>query len=332
VESNLIADPVVFLGSPTGDGKEARYLNGDAEIARVLGRSGNVIMAGNPGLADVEAEDFTLAPQSPAWKLGFKPIPFDQIGLQRDQYRTVLPVASPVIAPPSDAFFDDTQVVIRGSKRARGCTIRYTLDGSEPTSASPRYSGPLTFTRTTVLKAAAFSPGTAAGGRSPIVTAVYTAAARQPDGSVYLSSLPGLDVFCYGELKRDTNYFGGPITLAGRQFGHGVMICPQVTKDGGCGQVTYVLKGGLRKARVLRAVVGVEDTAHRDHQGSAAFAVEVCRGGKWARCYESKALKLDETADVEVDVTGAEQIRLLTTDGGDNIYSDYAVWADARIQ
>jgi hypothetical protein len=36
--------------------------------------------------------------------------------------------------------------------------------------------------------------------------------------------------------------------------------------------------------------------------------------------------------DVEVDITGAERLRLMTTDGGDNIHSDYAVWADARIQ
>jgi len=133
-------------------------------------------------------------------------------------------------------------------------------------------------------------------------------------------------------LKRDPNYFGGAIKLSGREFQRGVMICPQVTTEGGRGQVTYLLEGGLRKSRWFRAVVGVEDEAHKDHQGSAAFIVEVRRGGKWEKCYESKALKLDETANVEVDVAGADQLRLVTTDGGDNIYSDYAVWAEARIE
>jgi hypothetical protein len=110
------------------------------------------------------------------------------------------------------------------------------------------------------------------------------------------------------------------------------VICPQVLESGGRGQITYVLAGGLRKSRLLRAIVGVEDSAQADHQGSAAFVVAVYRGGKWEQLYESKVLKLGETADVEVDITGAEQLRLTTTDGGDNIYSDYAVWADARIR
>jgi len=37
------------------------------------------------------AKDFTLRPESPAWKLGFAPIPTDQIGLYRDGLRAALP-------------------------------------------------------------------------------------------------------------------------------------------------------------------------------------------------------------------------------------------------
>ena len=39
------------------------------------------------------------------------------------------------------------------------CEIRYTLDGSEPTEASPRYTGPITIGTTTVVKARAFAKG-----------------------------------------------------------------------------------------------------------------------------------------------------------------------------
>ncbi|MCX6925132.1 MAG: hypothetical protein NT154_18250, partial [Verrucomicrobia bacterium] len=39
----------------------------------------------------VQANDFTLQPDSPAWKLGFQPIPIDQIGLRRDELRVALP-------------------------------------------------------------------------------------------------------------------------------------------------------------------------------------------------------------------------------------------------
>ena len=49
-------------------------------------------------------------------------------------------------------------------------TIRYTTDGSEPTQEDPVYTGPLTFTRTTVLRAAAWEEGKL---KSPVLTAGY---------------------------------------------------------------------------------------------------------------------------------------------------------------
>ena len=42
---------------------------------------------GDPGLVAPEKGDFRLRDDSPALKLGFKPIPFDKIGLYRDEYR-----------------------------------------------------------------------------------------------------------------------------------------------------------------------------------------------------------------------------------------------------
>ena len=41
------------------------------------------------------AQDFALQRDSPAWKLGFQPIPFDQIGLYRDELRASLPGSKP---------------------------------------------------------------------------------------------------------------------------------------------------------------------------------------------------------------------------------------------
>jgi hypothetical protein len=43
-------------------------------------------------------------------------------------------------------------------------------------------------------------------------------------------------------------------------------------------------------------------------------------------------LRLGPPQQVDADITGAAQLRLLTTDGGDNIHCDHAVWAEARIQ
>jgi hypothetical protein len=43
-----------------------------------------------------QAKDFALKPDSPAWKLGFQPIPLDKIGLYRDELRSSLPASTAV--------------------------------------------------------------------------------------------------------------------------------------------------------------------------------------------------------------------------------------------
>jgi hypothetical protein len=54
------------------------------------------LIAGDPGFVDQAKADFRLRPDSRAFKLGFKPIPIDQIGLVRDEYRPAIPHASPL--------------------------------------------------------------------------------------------------------------------------------------------------------------------------------------------------------------------------------------------
>ncbi|MBP5340272.1 MAG: CotH kinase family protein [Prevotella sp.] len=51
-----------------------------------------------------------------------------------------------------------------------GQDIRYTLDASEPTAASPLYSAPLNVSSTTIVRAAVFEGGTCV---SPVLTATY---------------------------------------------------------------------------------------------------------------------------------------------------------------
>ena len=46
----------------------------------------------NPLFVDAEQMDFRLRPDSPAWDLGFEEIPFDQIGLYRNELRASWPV------------------------------------------------------------------------------------------------------------------------------------------------------------------------------------------------------------------------------------------------
>jgi hypothetical protein len=46
----------------------------------------------DPHFVDADQRNFQLRPDSPAWQLGFRKIPFEQIGLREDQWRRARPV------------------------------------------------------------------------------------------------------------------------------------------------------------------------------------------------------------------------------------------------
>jgi len=153
-------------------------------------------------------------------------------------------------------------------------------------------------------------------------------------GAIYLSDLPEQDLIAYLSCwVKDRSHQRGAISLAGKEFPKGILLHPAEGPDGrNLGQVVYNLSGSLSKARRFQATIGIEDEMERYKLGSATFIVEVMRGGKWQRLYESPVLKLgDKPLPVDVDVTGAQQLRLTTTDGGDGIACDHAEWADARL-
>ncbi len=52
--------------------------------------NGNMIIITDPGFIDVDNENFQLIEDSPAYELGFKRIPIEEIGLYKGQYRTHL--------------------------------------------------------------------------------------------------------------------------------------------------------------------------------------------------------------------------------------------------
>ncbi len=84
-------------------------------------------------------------------------------------------VATPTFSPTPGAFTGSVTVSI--STTTSGATIRYTTSGTTPTSSSPVYSRPLTFTSTTTLKAKAFKSGMT---DSNAASATYTAKVATP--------------------------------------------------------------------------------------------------------------------------------------------------------
>ena len=92
-------------------------------------------------------------------------------------YTQATPPGVVTATPPSGTVFTTTQSVTL-STPTPGATIRYTLNGTDPTTASPVYSAALTLSATTQIRAIAVS---AAGVSSAVSTFNYTkAGSTQP--------------------------------------------------------------------------------------------------------------------------------------------------------
>ncbi|MBR5101507.1 MAG: DNA/RNA non-specific endonuclease [Muribaculaceae bacterium] len=97
-------------------------------------------------------------------------ISFDYLRSQIDHVDIVMPatVAAPVISPNGGTIHEATTVTI--TTATDGAAIYYTTNGSGPSIASELYTGPITISATTTLKAVAVKDGTT----SEITTARFT--------------------------------------------------------------------------------------------------------------------------------------------------------------
>ncbi|MBU0609157.1 MAG: NPCBM/NEW2 domain-containing protein, partial [Armatimonadetes bacterium] len=281
----------------------------------------------DPGFVDAATLNFALKPDAPVFKQlpDFKPIPFAKIGPLLDEYRATMPLLVPTISPTPRAFVGEMVVTI--GTRFPGSTIRYTLDGSDPTARSPLYSKPLKLTKTTTVKARCFS----ANDNTDVAESIFTAMLLGPDHGVHVSDLEPTEAVVHGAVKRDTNYSGKPISMHGKTYDKGISTHAVADPQGDGARVTYDLSGGLSAARRFKALVGLDDSA--DQRGSCVFIVEVLRNGQWEKLFESPVIKGDMApAPVDVDITGGQKLRLRVLNAGDNNHSDHATWAEAMVQ
>jgi hypothetical protein len=148
---------------------------------------------------------------------------------------------------------------------------------------------------------------------------------------VPLSALEPREAFVSGQMLRDISYEGATLSIGARKFATGLITHPKDTPKGGHAEVVYALDGGLSGVQRFTAWVGVDDTALE--AGSCVFAVEVRRAGAWERVFESKVLRGgDAPAEVDVALLGADRLRLIATDAGDDRYSDHAAWGEAMLR
>ncbi len=107
-------------------------------------------------------------------------------------------VATPTFSPVGGTYTTAQSVAI--SCATSGATIRYTTNGSDPTSSSTAYTGPITVSATTTIKAKAFKSGLTDSG---IASATYTISSAaqvatptfSPAGGTY-SSAQSVSISC----------------------------------------------------------------------------------------------------------------------------------------
>jgi len=63
------------------------YTQKDKDMVDLFEKLGNKVMTTDPGFIDLKKGNLQLKKDSPAFKLGFKKIPIEKIGLYKDEYR-----------------------------------------------------------------------------------------------------------------------------------------------------------------------------------------------------------------------------------------------------
>ncbi|RPH35276.1 hypothetical protein EHM92_06460, partial [bacterium] len=138
----------------------------------------------------------------------------------------VEPPFAPLIAPGSTLFTDSIVVSMKNPYQA--VTIRYTLDGSDPTAAAPAFSSPLTVKQTTTVKARSFwSNGVSSRTSEIVLTRSLPRPADQP-----ASVSPGLQYAYYEGRWEQLPDFAALIAMKGG-VAPGIDIQPLKAREDG---------------------------------------------------------------------------------------------------
>ena len=203
-----------------------------------------------------------------------------------------------------------------------------TTTGSLPTGRALRTKWTVTAPASTpagsyelTLKATYRSPnGVRAESVLPLTASVVVA---PPSGASNLGDLPWLSTTNgWGPVERNTSNGesdagdGTPITINGVVYATGLGVHAESTVEYYTGKA----------CETVTAKVGVDDEEGTD--GSVAFEIwadgtKVASTGVLTNAEPAQALS--------ADVSGAQVIRLVVTDGGDGVTSDHGDWADTQL-
>jgi hypothetical protein len=167
--------------------------------------------------------------------------------------------------------------------------------------------------------------------QTSIVLSYISKVPLDPD-ALYLSDLKPVKAFAHGGLIRDRDYVGNVAQIAGRVYPKCLTLCPEVSPDGNHAEVIYALPAD-RGQLTFKADIGISDSGRGS--GSATFTVQRSDSpdGPWETLHTSAVLRGGQAPlTVELPLGQAKYLRLYTTDAGDSINSDHAVWGNARLK
>jgi len=232
--------------------------------------------------------------------------------------------------------FEDTVVVTLSAPMQTNATIHYTLDGSEPTARSPRYSAPLAIKDSAHVKASAFING------KTVALSTHAFFARQnpepPAPEISLSSLKPRRAVGPGHSPEFKDHRFSPVSnppqmnlsnrkeslrIRGKTYPSGVGVqAPN--------QLIYDLKPEYTRFVALAGmddhVLDVSNGSNLAMHPSVIFRVFI--DGKLAA--ESPVMRISEPAwrfDVPIP-QGSKMISLAATDAGNGNKEDLANWVN----
>lgn len=183
--------------------------------------------------------------------------------------------ATPEFSPAAGAF--GAPLVVTISDATPGAAVYYTTNGTTPTTSSARYSGPLTLTGTTTVKAIAAAPGYTT---SAVASATYTIVPPAPaptltplPGSypgpqvvVIADAAPGAQIHFTVDGTTPTELsplYAAPIPVAGTTVLQAIAVAPGYVPSGVAGG-TYVVAPPSPGAvtAVLAAAASTTDITH----------------------------------------------------------------------
>jgi hypothetical protein len=170
-------------------------------------------------------------------------------------------VATPTISPDGGTFTGSVTVTLADS--TPGAQIRYTLNGTDPTSASAIYTGPFTLTGNSSVKAKGFASGMLASATASTTFTVSSGGGTSGSGFVFVGA--------------DTTHQGNWIGTYGSE-GYAVLPniaqYPAYARVSGINELDWVWNDPTRSLRGLETPDGASHTAGCWYS-SGSFSLDV---------------------------------------------------------